>query len=94
MVIEGGNEGKNRGSGVGGERHVAEVDFVERGLAHAEYKRTALFERDVGGALDEVGGDPLAMRASVPTLHGMTTMASEGYDPLAMLAPISVLDWA
>ncbi len=31
------------------------------------------------------------MRASVPTLHGSTIMASVWYEPLATLAPMSVL---
>src|SRR5512146_2423274 len=34
---------------------------------------------------------PLAILASVPMLHGMTIMASVGYEPLATLAPISEL---
>src|SRR5580704_1427364 len=36
---------------------------------------------------------PLAMRASVPILHGSTIIASVKYEPLATLAPMSALLW-
>lgn len=55
MVVEGRDDGKDGGSGIGGELHVAKVDAVEGRLADAEDERTALFEADVGGALDKVG---------------------------------------
>ena len=54
VVVEGGNDGKDGGSGVGGELHVAKVDAVEGRLADAEDKRSAFLEAYVGGALDEV----------------------------------------
>src|SRR6185437_6224899 len=57
MVVEGGYDGEDGGSGVGGERHVAQMNFVEGRFAHAEHERAALLEGDVGGALDEVLGE-------------------------------------
>jgi len=57
LVVEGGDGGEDGGSPFGGELHVAEVDAVEGGFADAEDERAALFEGDVGGALDEVGGE-------------------------------------
>ena len=57
LVVEGGDDGEDGGAGVGGELHVAEVDAVERGLADAEDERAVFLEADVGGALDEVGGE-------------------------------------
>ncbi len=57
MVVEGGDDGEDGGSGVGGELHVAQVDAVEGSLADAEDEGAALFEADVGGALDEVRGE-------------------------------------
>ena len=37
--------------------HVAEVDAVEGGLADAEDEGAVFLEADIGGALDEVGGE-------------------------------------
>ncbi len=56
-VVEGGDDGEDGGSGVGGELHVAEVDAIEWGFADAEDEGAAFLEADVGGALDEVGGE-------------------------------------
>jgi hypothetical protein len=53
--VVGGNQRKDRGSGIGGAVHVADVNFVERGFADTEHQRTFFFEADIGGALDEVG---------------------------------------
>ena len=91
LVIEGRNQGKDGSSGIGGAVHVADMDFVERRLADAQHQRTLLLQADVGGALDQLEAMPLAMRASVPMLHGITTIASAGYEPLATLAPMSAL---
>ena len=57
VVVESGNGGEDGGAGVGGKLHVAEVDAVEGCLADAEDERPLFFEADVGGALDEVGGE-------------------------------------
>jgi hypothetical protein len=61
-VIERGDEREDGGAGIGGPIHVADVDLVERGFAHAQHQRALLLEGDVGGALDEMGscaiGDP------------------------------------
>ena len=59
VVVEGGDEGVDGGSGIGGAVHVPDMDFIERGLANAEDQRTLFFEADVGGAFDELGGDPI-----------------------------------
>jgi len=56
VVVEGWHDRVDGGAGFGGEGHVAQVDAVKRRLADAEEERTALFEGDVGGALDERGG--------------------------------------
>ena len=37
--------------------HVADVDFVEWSFADAEHERPLLLERNIGGALDELGGN-------------------------------------
>ena len=55
--VVGGNQGKDSRSGIGSAVHVADVNFVERRFADAEYERAFFFEADVGGALDEMGGD-------------------------------------
>jgi len=52
VVVEGGDYGEDGGSGFGGGGHVADVDEAEWGLADAEDQGAALFEADVGGALD------------------------------------------
>jgi len=52
--VEGGDDGEDGGSGVGGQAHVANVDLVQRSLAHAEHQRTLLFQANVGGSLDEL----------------------------------------
>jgi hypothetical protein len=57
VVVESGDCGEDGGAGVGGELHVAEVDAVEGGFADAEDQGTVFFEADVGGTLDQVGGE-------------------------------------
>jgi len=57
MVIEGGDERKNRRPRVGRERHVADVDFVEGRFADAEHERSEFFQRNVGRAFYEMRGD-------------------------------------
>lgn len=59
LVVERGDDGEDRGSGVGCELHVAQMDAIERCLANTEDERTALLEGDVGGAMDEVGGEAI-----------------------------------
>ena len=57
--VVGGDERKDGRSGVGGAVHVADVNFVERGFADREHKRTLFFEANVGGTLDQVRGDAI-----------------------------------
>ena len=57
MVVEGGDGGEDGGAGVGGKLHVAEVDAVEGCFADAEDEAAVFFEADIGGALDEIGGE-------------------------------------
>jgi len=59
LVVERGNGGKDGGSGLSGQLHIAQMDPIERSLAHAKDKRMALFEADVGGAMDEVAGEAI-----------------------------------
>jgi hypothetical protein len=59
MVIEGGNQGEDGGPGVRGAVHVADVNFVERSFTNTEDEGTLLFQADIGGSLDEMGGDPV-----------------------------------
>ena len=54
LEIKGGDDGEDGRSGFGRERHVAQVNTIEGGFAHTEDQRAALFEADVGGALDEL----------------------------------------
>lgn len=68
LIVEGRDNGEDDGAGVGGKLHVAQVDAVERGLADAEQEGAALLEADVGGALDEVGGE--AVGDSSESAHG------------------------
>ena len=68
VVVEGGDEGINGSSGFCDGGHVANVDEVEGSFADAEDERTTLFERDIGGALDEVGGE--AVRDAGERAHG------------------------
>lgn len=48
------NDREDGCTGVGGQAHVAYVNFVQRGFAYAEYERTALFQANIGGAFDEL----------------------------------------
>ena len=57
QVVEGGHDREDGGAGVRRELHVAQVDAVEGGLAHAEDEAAALLEADIGGSLDEVRGE-------------------------------------
>lgn len=55
VVVERGDDGEDGCASVGGELHIAQVDAVEGGLADAEDERATLFERDIGGAVNEIG---------------------------------------
>ena len=57
VVVESGDGGEDGGACVGGELHVAQVDAVEGSLADAEDEGAVFLEADVGGALNEVGGE-------------------------------------
>jgi hypothetical protein len=54
LVIEGWNHGEDCRPRVGGEAHVADMDFVEWRFAETEHQRATLLKANVGGALDEV----------------------------------------
>lgn len=68
VVVEGGDDGEDGGAGFGDSGHIANVNQVKGCFADAEDERAALLERDVGGALDEVGGD--AVRDAGERAHG------------------------
>jgi len=68
LIVEGGDDGEDRGAGFSDRGHVANVNEVEGSFADAEDEWTALLERDVGGALDEVGGE--AMGDAGERAHG------------------------
>ncbi len=68
VVVECGNNGKDGSSRIGCELHIAQVDAVEGCFADAEYERTALFQSNVGRALNEVGGE--AIRDGCECTHG------------------------
>jgi hypothetical protein len=57
VVVQGWDDREDGGSCIRGELHIAQVDAVEGGLAHAEDEGAILFEADVGSALDEIGGE-------------------------------------
>jgi len=57
MVIKGRDQGKDGRAGIGGPVHVTDVDFVEGRFTHTKYKRTFLFQRDVGGSFDQLCRD-------------------------------------
>jgi len=67
-LIEGRNAGEDGGAGLGGQRHVAQVNAIEGRLAHAEDEGAAFLERDVGGAGDERVGQ--AERDGRERAHG------------------------
>ena len=59
-IVEGRDQRKDRGAGVGRSVHVADMDFVERCFAYAQHQWALFFQADVGGALDQVGGDAVS----------------------------------
>lgn len=59
MVVECGDGGEDCGSCFCCQLHVAEMDAIEGGLAHAENERATLLEADVRGAMDEVAGEAI-----------------------------------
>lgn len=63
LVVESGHHGKDRGAGVGGQAHIADVNLVERRLAYAEDERALLLEADVGSALDQIVREPIGNAA-------------------------------
>ena len=59
VIVEGGDDGEDGGTGVEGELHIAEMDAVERSLADAEDEGAALFEANVCSSLDEIRGEAI-----------------------------------
>ena len=53
------NERKDGRTGIGSPVHVADMDFIERGLANAKNQRTLLFKANVCGPLDQVRCDAI-----------------------------------
>jgi hypothetical protein len=83
-IVKGRDQREDRGSGVGSPVHVADVDFVERRLAHAEHQGTLLFEADIGRALDEVRGNAIGNAGQRPDTarddhHGIAGIRPAGY---------------
>ena len=60
VVVEGGDDGEDRCAGFSDRGHVTNVDQIEGRFADAKDERTALLERDVGGAFDEIGGEAVS----------------------------------
>ncbi len=57
VIVEAGNHGVDGGAGFCGVGHVAQVNAIEGGFAHAEDKRAALLERDIGCSRNERVGE-------------------------------------
>lgn len=68
VIVERGDGRKDSGSGLGCQLHIAQMDAIEWSLAHAQDKRAALFEADIGGAMDEVAGEAVGDGGERP--HG------------------------
>lgn len=83
-VVEGGHDGVDGGSGLGGEGHIAEVDEAKWGFTDTEDKRSALLEGDVGGAVDEgvgeaVGDGGEGSHGAGEDEHGVRGVGAGGY---------------
>lgn len=63
LIVERRDGGEDGRSCFGGQLHVAKMDAIERSFAHAENERTAFFEADIGGAMDEVAGETVGDRS-------------------------------
>src|SRR5579884_4425922 len=59
MVIEGWNDGKDRCSRIGSQRHIAQMNFVKRGLSYAKHQRSPFFLANIGCPLDKVLGQTM-----------------------------------
>jgi len=68
VVVEGGDDGIDGGASFCDRSHVANVNEVKGSFSDAEDERPAFLERNVGGALNEVGSD--AVRDSCERTHG------------------------
>jgi hypothetical protein len=84
LGVVGGNQGKNRCTGVGGQGHVANVDSIERCLPHAQHERPAFLQAHVRGAFDEfIGGtvgDPRQRpHAARNNHHGISRIGPAGH---------------
>src|SRR5207253_5424908 len=82
--VERGNERKDGRSGFGGAVHIANVDFVQGRLAHAENQRTFFFEADIGGTLNQVRRDAVGnagegAHAARDNDHGVGGIRTAGY---------------
>ena len=78
LAVKRGDHRKDCRAGVRRKLHVAEMDFIERRLTHAEQQRAPLLQTDIRGALIRFAAMPLAMPASVPMEQGSTIMPAEG----------------
>lgn len=67
-VIKAGQGREDDAAHFGHGGHVAQVRQVERGFAHHQHQAAALFQGDIGGAADQVVGQPV--RYGGQRLHG------------------------
>lgn len=83
VVIERGDGREDRRPCLSSELHIAQMNAVEGGFAHAEDERAALLEADVCGAMNEVAGEAICYgsershRAGKDD-HGAGAIASAG----------------
>ena len=71
-------------------RYMLRMWILLRGVSRTQSTRGRFSLSDTSAARSiSWAATPLAMRARVPTLQGITTMASAGYEPLATFAPMS-----
>src|SRR5215472_4690919 len=84
MVIKGRDQGEDGRAGIGGPVHVTDVDLVEGRFTDTKYKGTLLFQRDVGGAFDQlcrdsVGDARQSAHATWNNHHGVGGIGTAGH---------------
>ena len=52
LLVKGWHGWQNDRSGFGRRRHIAQLNQIERGLAHHQHQRPLLLEADIGGPLN------------------------------------------
>ena len=63
VIVERRDGGKDGGSRIGCELHIAQMNAIERCLADAQDEGASLFEADVGCPVNEIGGEPVGDRS-------------------------------